>query len=198
MRFMRTLLAFMMTTVALMADDTTNAPTPVSVTTNYLRAHKSFRRVDSQLYNIEKSVLWRDLAGTCITVLTNGIVVRTFVEKSEIYRIPPPDSGTSISNILAGGRPSSPSVQTRKWVEQGPMILLLNYEGLEPTTGKALRAKAIKVGTAVYEGEVIEKWDCGTPNIVPVVFTNAPTSKPKTNRRAAQPPVVKQPRLQAH
>lgn len=188
---MRTLLALMMTTAVLMADETTNAPTPLSVTTNYVRAHKSFRRVDGQLYNIEKSVLWRDLVGTCTTVLMNGIVVRTFVEKSEIYRIPPPDSGASISNILAGGRPSSPSVQTRKWVEHGPMILLLNYDGPEPTTGKALRAKAIKVGTTVYEGEVIEKWDCGTPNIVPVVVTNSPVSHSKTNRPSPQPPIVK-------
>jgi hypothetical protein len=190
-RFMRTLLALMMTTVALMGDETTNGPTPLSVTTNYLRAHKSFRRVDGQLYNIEKSVLWHDLVGSCATVSTNGIVVRTFVEKSETYSIPPSDSGTSISNILAGGRPSAPSVQTRKWAEEGPVILLVNYDGPEPTTGMVLRTKAIKVGTATYEGEAIEKWDCGTPNIVPVVVTNPPASHPKTNRQSSPPPVAK-------
>jgi hypothetical protein len=183
---MRTLIAFLTTTVALMAEEATNAPAPPLVTTNYVKAHKSFRRVDGKLYNIEKSVLWHDLMGNCATILTNGIIVQTVIEKRGSYVIPPADSGTSISNILAGGKASGPSVQTRKWLEEGPPVFLINYDGQEPVIGNSIRTKAMRVGTYTNESGVLEKWDCGTPNIVPVIVTNLPARQPKTNRPPAQ------------
>ena len=156
--------------------------TQLQVTTNYVKAHRSFRRVNGKLYNIEKSVLWNEIKGICTKVLTNGTVVRTVVDKSERYVLPPSDSGTSISNVLLGAKPSVPTVQTRRWQEEGPVILLVNYDGPETATGNILRAKAIKTGTYTYEGDVIEMWDCGTPNIVPVIVTNSPAMSPDTNR----------------
>lgn len=177
---MKTLLLLMMVTVALKADEITNAPPSVLVTTNYVKAHRFFRRVDGKLYNVQKSVLWRDIAGICTKVMTNGIVLRTVVEKSERYRVPPADSGTSISNILAGGRPKEAGVQTRIWQEEGPVIFLVNYEGPEPVFGMAIRVKAMKVGTEIVAAEVIEKWDCGTPNLVAVIVTNPPALRPKS------------------
>jgi len=187
---MRTLLALMLTTMTLLGDETTNAPAPGSVTTNYVKAHWSFRRVDGQLYNIEKSVLWRELRGICAKVLTNGIVLRIVIPRSETYTVPAAESGTTISNLLAGGKPAGPSIQTRTWQEEGPTIFLVNYDGPEPTTGSAIRAKAIKVGTCPYEGEVIEKWDCGLPNMVPVVVTNPPAIQPNLNRQSSKLPVA--------
>lgn len=183
---MRTLLALLTTTVALMAEETTNVTVPALVTTNYVKAHKSFRRVEGKLYNIEKSVLWHDLMGTCANVLTNGMIVQTVIEKRASYVIPPADAGTSISNILAGGKASGPTVQTRAWQEAGPIILLLNYDGRGPAIGNTIRAKAMRVGTYTNENDVLEKWDCGTPNIVPVIVTNPPARQPKTNRPPAQ------------
>jgi hypothetical protein len=189
---MRTLLGLILAPMVLMADESTNAPTPVSVTTNYVRAHRSFRRVDGKLYNIEKSVLWSDIIGTCAKVLTNGIVLDTFVEKSEISLVSPPASETSLSNILLGGRSSVPSLEARKWREDGPRIILVNYDGPEPTIGKTIRVKAIKVGDYTYEGGVIGKWDCGTPNVVPVVVTNTPVLQPKAkNRPSSKSPIAK-------
>jgi hypothetical protein len=176
--------------MALRGDEITPAPAPGAVTTNYVKAHWSFRRVDGQLYNIEKSVLWRELRGICAKVLTNGIVLRIVVSRSETYTVSAAESGTTISNLLAGNKPAGPSLQTRTWQEEGPTIFLVNYDGPEPTTGSALRAKAIKVGTFPYEGEVIEKWDCGLPNIVPVLVTNPPAVQPDLNRPAAKPPVA--------
>jgi len=176
---MKAFLALMMVTVPLKADEATNAPPPVSVTTNYVKAHRFYRRVDGKLYNIQKSVLWRDINGICAKIMTNGIVVRTVVEKAERYRVPPADSGTSISNILAGGRPKEAVVQTRLWQEEGPTIFLVNHDGPEPEFGKAIRVKAMKVGTEIVAAEVIEKWDCGTPNMVAVIVTNPPALRPK-------------------
>jgi hypothetical protein len=180
----------MLATVALLADEPTNAPPPVYVTTNYVKAHKSFRRVEGKLYNVEKSVLWREIVGTCSSVVTNGIIVRTVVAKSASYVLPPPDPGSNISNILSGSRPLTASVQTRTWREDGPALVLVNYEGPEPKIGQTIRVKAIKIGTATYEGEVMEKWDCGTPNIVPLLVTNPPALQPKTKRQASEPPVA--------
>ena len=188
---MRALLVFMIMTVSLMADETPTAPPPVSVTTNYVKAHKSFRRVDGQLYNIEKSVQWREIVGTCTTVLTNGIILRTIVEKRARFVTPAPDAGTSISNILSGSRPVGPSEQMRTWQEEGPTIELVNYDGSEPTIGRTIRVRAMKVGTATRDGEVMEKWDCGSPNIVPVIITNPPAWQLRTNRAFSKPPVAK-------
>ena len=179
---MKKLLAWMLMTIAAVADEKSNAPTPVGITTNYVKAHWSFRRVDGKLYNIEKSVLWSDIKGTCIRMLTNGILVRTVVEKREILRIPASDAGPSISNILLGGRTPAPSVQTRKWEEDGPEIFLENYDGPELTTGRMIRVKALRNGTYANEGDLIEKWDCGTPNMVAVIVTNQPALISNTNR----------------
>jgi hypothetical protein len=183
---MKAFLALMMVTVPLKADEATNAPPPVSVTTNYVKAHRFYRRVDGKLYNIQKSVLWRDINGICAKIMTNGIVVRTVVEKAERYRVPPADSGTSISNILAGGRPKEAAVQTRLWQEEGPTVFLVNYDGPEPVFGKPIRVKAIKTGTEIVAAEVIEKWDCGTPNMVPVIVTNPPALRPKSQGQSTK------------
>lgn len=190
---MKTLIAWLMTTLALLAEETNNvpgSPSVTTVTTNYVKAHNSFRRVDGKLYNIEKSVLWHDFLGVCVKVLTNGIVVQTVVEKRASYVLPPSESATSISNILAGGKASGPHVQTRTWQEEGPAILLVNYDSPELAPGQVLRAKAIKVGTYLHEGNVIEKWDCGTPNIVPVIVTNRPALPPKTKPQSSKPPLA--------
>ena len=184
---MKALILLLMATVALKADEINTAPPPVSVTTNYVKAHRFFRRVDGKLYNIQKSVLWRDITGICAKVMTNGIVVRTFVEKTERYRLPSADSGTSISNILAGGRPAEPAVQTRMWQEEGPTVFLVNYDGPEPVFGKVIRVKAMKVGTEIVAAEVIEKWDCGTPNMVAVIVTNPPALHPKPQGQSTKP-----------
>ncbi len=173
-----------------LADDTTNAPTQIGVTTNYVVAHRSFRRVDGKLYNIEKSVLWSEIKGRCTKVLTNGTVVRTIVERSESYPSQSPDAKPNIADLL-GGKSAVPTVRTRVWEEEGPEIFLVNYDGLGPTTGKAIRTKAIKVGNYTYEGAVIEKWDCGTPNVVPVIVTNPPPAQPSTNRQSSNPPIAR-------
>ncbi len=182
---MRTLIALLTTTVSVMAGEATNSPAPPLVTTNYLKAHKSFRRVDGKLYNIEKSVLWHDLMGKCTTMLTNGLLVQTVIERRASQVIPPADSGTSISNILAGGKAAGPSVQTQKWLEEGPTIFLINYDGQTPAFGNLIRAKAMRVGTYTNESQVLEKWDCGMPNLVPVVVTNRPSRQLKPNHPPA-------------
>lgn len=183
-------LAWMLAAIPVLAADHSDVSIQAGVTTNYVTAHRSFRRVDGQLYNVEKSLLWRDIRGRCAKVLTNGTVVRTFVERSETTQAPVSDAGRSISNLL-GGRSSMATVRTRRWEEEGPEIFLVNYESSGLTPGKAIRAKAIKVGTFTYEGEVMEQWDCGIPNVVPVLVTNLPARQPKPDRKAVAPPVAK-------
>ena len=183
-------LIWMLAAIPALAVDHSDVPIQVGVTTNYVTAHRSFRRVDGQLYNVEKSLRWRDIRGRCAKVLTNGTVVRTFVERSETTQSPVSDAGRSISNLL-GGRSSMATVRTRRWEEEGPEIFLVNYDGPGLTPGRPIRAKAIKVGTYTYEGEVIEQWDCGIPNVIPVVVTNLPAKQPKADRKSFTPPVAK-------
>jgi len=45
----------------------------------------------------------------------------------------------------------------------------LNCQSQSAASGQVLRGKAIRVGTCQHQGETLELWDCGTPNIVPVV-----------------------------
>ena len=67
-------------------------------------------------------------------------------------------------------------------------VFLVNYEGPEPVFGKAIRTKAIKVGTEIVAAEVIEKWDCGTPNMVAVIVTNPPALRPKSQGQSTKLP----------
>jgi hypothetical protein len=161
----------------------TNTTTPVSVTTNYITAHRSFRRVDGRLYNIEKSHLWSDIKGTCTKVLTNGIVVRTFVEKQR--EIPSSSDRRKSTDVLLGSGARVPSSES--WEEEGPDIFLVNYDGPRPTTGKKIRTKAMEISVYPLNGKVIEMWDCGTPNVVPVIVTNAPALQPKTRKGTNAP-----------
>jgi ribosomal protein L28 len=181
--------AWVMMAITVCANDFTNTVPQTQPTTNYIKAHRTFRRVDGQLYNIEKSYLWSDVKGRVVKVLTNGVVLRTVVEKSERYVVPTTQSDDPqrrIGNFI-GGVPSGPVVKTRKWEEDGPEILLINHDDSDLTTGKIVNAKAMKTGIYTYGEDIVEKWDCGTPNIVPVVVTNTPQIQTGTNRQSFKP-----------
>ena len=55
---------------------------------------------------------------------------------------------------------------------RGKKFLLKNYpSSLQATTGKEIRGKAMRTGTILIGGDVLEVWDYGTP------ISNSPLQK---------------------
>jgi hypothetical protein len=128
---------------------------------NYTPTTASFRVVTGQLFNIERSVLWKPIAGDCVTVLTNGIVV----QEMTIHRTYAPGAVSYNQSIGAYG-----SAPTRRVVSEervpGKRFFVANYPAsLMPAAGKEIKGSAMLVGTIQIGSDTLEMWDYGTPNI---------------------------------
>lgn len=80
------------------------------------------------------------------------------------------------------------SLEARLRQEEGTTVFLVSCGGPEPVFGKPIRVRAIKVGTEIVAAEVIEKWDWGTLNMVPVIVTNPPALRLKLQGQSTKSP----------
>ena len=178
-----------MTLVCFSAFADTNRPAPLIITTNQITAAPNFRVVNGQLYNTEKSQLWKSMTGDCLAVSTNGLLVQLF-KIDRIY-----SRGSMSDNQAPGAYSSGPHGQRLRQERKTPLqqIVLVNYpEQLQPAVGQRLSFSAMRAGNTNAGDQVLECWDYGLRHVVSVITTNNP-SKP---RRSAQPRPIPQPRPQ--
>ena len=145
-----------------------------NTTTNVVTAHPAFRVVNGQLYNTDLSTNFVTLEGQCVAVLTNGVVLQQFqVKQTVTYPTNAAELGVALSNRSAQ-LIKEEYVPTKKF-------FIRNYPN-QPlvSVGSPIVARAMRDGILIYESEVIELWDYGTPNKVTMVTTNSiPTNAPK-------------------
>jgi len=151
------------------------------IATNWVTAVPYFREVNGQLYNTERSVLWTNFQGDILKVLTDEIVVSTFtmepVYKTEPVKIPIYNN----LGVTTGYRLVRTQVQTGEKKVRGRKIVLSHYPAnLAPAVGQTVSFRAMRVGTSIYKGDVLELWDYGTPHVMMVVSTNSGPPAAKT------------------
>lgn len=140
-----------------------------SYVTNYVAADPAFRRVGGQLYNTEKSVLWMPFEGDCVKVLTNGVIIQKFTMKQVYETIRPRVTANQSIGAYSGASAPVRRVVSEEKVP-GQKVFIRNYpKSRAPVTGRVLTGKAIRMGTYEYNGDTLELWDYGTPNIAPVI-----------------------------
>lgn len=146
------------------------AASALSQEVKYVPTARDFRVVTGQLYNIERSKLWKDCAGECVMVLTNGVIIQEY----KIHRITAPGGSVSYNQSVGAYAPIIPRRVISEERILGQKFFLRNYpKDLMPTTGKDIKALGMRVGTFQYGLDTLECWDYGTPNTPP---------KPKTEK----------------
>lgn len=148
--------------------------TEKTITTNVVTAAEWFRNVNGQVYNIQKSVLWKDFDGDVLELATNGLIVQTFTTE--------PIYGASTRSVdvhdymgrVSGRRivPTKIEVGLKKNPQQ--KLLLLNFPTNLPSgSGQTISFRAMRIGTTNQSGGNFEIWDYGIPHRVAVVSTNS-------------------------
>jgi hypothetical protein len=148
------------------------------LTTNYVMAVPYYREVNGQLYNTERSSLWKPFYGDILQIATNELIISTFTQEP-IYQAVTVEGDDGIhihpqlmsKNVVVGHK----KVTGRK-------IILVHYsedQGL--ATGQTIEFRAMRVGTKNYNGEVIEIWDYGMLHVAAVVTTNYPPQAKRKN-----------------
>lgn len=152
-------------------------PRPTHRTENIV-AVEDFRRVNGQLYNIRRSVLWTNYQADVVIASTNLLVVQTFTMEP-IYEAATRSIETrNYLGHVTSSRivPTTVEVGTKK--VPGMKYMVRNYSPtLNPAAGRTISFRAMKVGTATHGGNTYELLDHGTPNDVPVVTTNRTVSR---------------------
>lgn len=145
------------------------AQTP-TLYTNRVTADPNFRRVNGQLHNVQKSVLWKSIQGEFFAKQSEIVILTTFVNKSYDVR------GGSVTHQQSLSAYAGPSfgTSTRTYRDYGRRIAVTNCPARNIAEGVTLSAVAMKTGTLNYGGTTLDLWDCGTPNVVTVVTTNPP------------------------
>jgi hypothetical protein len=148
------------------------APT---IRSNWIAAAGNFREVNGQLYNTERSVLWRSFNGKCLQVLTNGILIQTYTNEQTFETV---TISRSVPDLMRGGvRTVTSPEKIPTDIKQVPemKLILQNYPtNPKPTVFLSIPFRAFRVGTTDFNGEKLEVWDYGTPHFVMVVTTNYP------------------------
>ncbi len=139
------------------------------VTTNWLTAHPSFREVNGQLYNVDRSIKFLPFSGRCLEVLTNGIVLREITIKTN-YARSRGDRLSRYGNFLGSSGPAS-LIKTGEEEIEGDKIIIINYPG-SPTTDSHEDGMAMRIKRIQHRGETLWLYDYGLPHIVPVLVTN--------------------------
>ncbi len=131
--------------------------------TNYVQSDPDFRRVDGKLYNRAKSALWGFVDGRVIKVLPDGIIV-------EMERRLPLGSPYNSADI------------------PGRRLFIRNYPARPPVAEDEYipAIRVMSIGTVEIGGATLRAYDYGTPNIVAVVRTNAPTPLTPPPRQTRQ------------
>ncbi len=144
---------------------------PPMASTNVLSVHPSFRIVNGQLYNTDKSILFSNLAGQCVAVLSNGVVIQQLAIRRSYtnVNVDPPQ----LANAL-GFQPTKRLISEE--IVPGKKLFIRNYPAPPSAkVGATIAARAMRDGTFNYESETLELWDHGAPGQVPSA-TNAPKS----------------------
>src|ERR1035437_6888549 len=136
-----------------------------------------YRVVEGKVYDISRSVLWKQFDGECLTVLSDGIILQE-MKVNRIYKTDPVPYNQSIGAYGAPPRRHLVS-ETR---EPGKKFFVRNYpSSLMPTTGKRIQGLAIQTGVFQHRTETLEQWDFGvdyTPQ--PHKFTPEEVAAAKT------------------
>ena len=121
------------------------------------------RAVDGQIYNIEKSVLWKSLDGDIVKVLTNGIVVRTFTVEAKQQAVVERRATFAMGSPTGGFHDETKLVNVGTQKVPSKKIIIQNYpDENNPAVGQTLSSiKAMLVGTTDYNGDRLELWDYG-------------------------------------
>jgi len=149
---------------------TVNLRAQTNITTNYVTSHPSFRVVNGQLYNTEKSSQWRTvwalpgLPNIIPQTVSNGV----FCEEGSFRR------GADDFEPLVKG------------------LLVTNWSFPQPEKYKPFMFRAMRTGTlnhtctnvfGVPRTVVLDVWDCGVPHVAAVVRTNIVTTNSPSKKR---------------
>lgn len=119
-----------------------------------------YRVVEGKVYDISRSVLWKQFDGECLTVLSDGIILQE-IKVNRVYKTDPVPYNQSIGAY--GAPPARKLVSETR--EPGRRFFLRNYpSSLMPTTGKRIQGLAIQTGVFQYRTETLEQWDFGVDN----------------------------------
>lgn len=143
----------------------------VITVTNYFRASDDFRKVNGQLYNIQKSVLWKNVKGEFFAKERGMVILATFTEKTRSYRTGNLNASQRAGAYSAGGS----GIVREKYRDYGKRIALTNFsEYATAAEGMNVSDIAMQIGTVDYAGTSLELYDCGMPYIVavPATITN--------------------------
>lgn len=122
--------------------------------------------VKGQVYDINKSSLWKRFDGTILKVLTNGLVVETFTVETKqqavvVRRLKANSYMTTDESKKYHDVTEMVDVGTEKVL--GRKIIIQNYPVKEnPAVGKTISFLAMQTGTSEYNGDRFELWDLGT------------------------------------
>ncbi len=128
--------------------------------TNWVTAAPNFREVNGQLYNVQRSALFHEIKGVCISTRTNTIGVSTIDETETVKE-------SNLELLRLGLKTGN------DFYWHGQAIVLLNYP--DATIGARISGYAMRVGTTNLPHGAYELWDYGTPHHIAVITTNSPT-----------------------
>jgi hypothetical protein len=145
------------------------------VTTNWLTSVPYYREVNGQLYNTERSTLWKEFQADVLDISTNGLLLQTYtfkpVYEASTTSIPTHDYLGSITGYRTV--PTTVQVDTQKIPDL--KFFLRNYPpALVPAVGQEISFRAMQVGTVNKDGSIFQLWDYGTLHVVMIVTTNYP------------------------
>lgn len=144
-----------------------------------------YRVVEGKVYDISRSVLWKQFDGECLTVLSDGIILQE-MKVNRIYKTDPVPYNQSIGAYGAPPRRHLVS-ETR---EPGKKFFVRNYpSSLMPTTGKRIQGLAIQTGVFQHSNETLERWDYGvdhTPQPHKLTPEEVAAAKTQADRKKAE------------
>lgn len=143
-----------------------------------------YRVVEGKVYDISRSVLWKQFDGECLTVLSDGIILQE-IKVNRVYQTDP------VSDAQRHGAYGAPPrrhliSETR---EPGKKFFVRNYPSfLTPTTGKRIQGLAIQIGVFQHRTETLEQWDYGvdyTPQPHKLTPEEVAAAKAQADRKKA-------------
>lgn len=139
------------------------------ITTNRFAAHPDFRIVNGQLYNIRKSNIWKRFKAEVTAVNRSSLVMIENHYQPRAYNALNEFERAGV--YMAGPTVNYPPINYGP--KDGISFVLKNYTQPENTAvGQTLYGLAMRAGVTNYDGEQLELWDCGAPNIVTIIRTN--------------------------
>ena len=143
-----------------------------------------YRVVEGKVYDISRSVLWKQFDGECLTVISDGIIL----QEMKVHRVYETDPGNYNQSIGAYRAPPARHLvsETR---EPGKRFFVRNYpSSLMPTTGKKIEGLAMQTGVFQHGSETLEQWDYGvdyTPQAHKLTPEEVAAAKKEAERKKA-------------